>query len=232
MSDTTRRSILAALGSTSGALAVGTASGTTTKTIDFKHVCHGAADYMVRVTGQLKKTSNVEGDGLDVIINDGQVAKGGLGPKRGRDTYKYTGEIEDLQVSGPVVVEANGQRLYTPDCAKDDKVQTAQPETTEPDDCSDPCGDMQCPLDNTLKFSGVPKTSGEVVITVEVSANGVIEDQRNGERFKRCEYTTTADHLRRTGITLRYSGELTCLSIEGPARAHIEQKAPCKGGDT
>lgn len=227
---TNRRRLLGALGTAGAALTTGF---TTRNTIDFKHVCSGTADYHVRVSGRIFKTDNVEADSHDVIQNNRQVAKGGLGPERGRDTYRYTGEITHLAVNGPVVVERDGTRLHEPACLQDgggQKVQTKQSDTSG-DECNEGCGDRQCPLDNGLQFSGVPQTSGTVTIVVEVDpAHGVIEDTRNGQRFTRCELETTAEYLRRTGVTFRYAGELTCLSIEGPARVSIDQSAPCDGG--
>lgn len=208
-----------ALGATAGALGLSQpTTADTKKTITFQHACYGAADYQVRVSGHIEKTSNVEGDDLDVIINNQQVAKGGLGPARGRDTYTYTGKIEDVKVSGPVIVEANGERLYTPDCAKEKNIQTKQPE-----DCHDPCDDGDfCPLKNTVTITGNVEQDG--VVEFDIRVTGHIE-LKNGKRVTRCR--GKLDPTNQTKVEFAYSGEAT-VDVRGPGKVCIDQDYPCK----
>lgn len=220
-----RRTLLGALGAGAVALA-GTATGTSgAKTLTLTHVCTGDASYSVRVTGKLTPTSNVERDEDESDQSDQSTVSGYMAAGD-RDTYTYTGEITDVTVHGPVQVTADGQRLYTPDCAKGDKIQTKQPDhdhdtTTAQDECSD-CGGGHCPLANTVTVTANVETKG--VVRYDIRVTGELE-LPSGERVQRCK--GELDPKQSFEIEFSYSGEAT-VDVRGPGKVCIDQDKPCR----
>lgn len=88
----------------------GTQSGQThTLKVTKKDAPKGDATFRVTVTGTIDPTDDFEESGRDSI--SGNTAIGRIGPKRGTDAIRYTGEITDFSLSGPAVIYKDGYRV-------------------------------------------------------------------------------------------------------------------------
>ncbi|WP_135854244.1 hypothetical protein [Halorussus salinus] len=70
----------------------------------------GVAVYEFAVTGSLSKTESSRSDTVD-----GARAYGWVGPKRGVDTFRYSGEITALELNGPARITRDGSQVTDDD---------------------------------------------------------------------------------------------------------------------
>ena len=114
LSAPTRRTTLKALGSGSiGAIGyAGRGRGvqqSRTLTITKRGTPDGVARYEVTVTGDIVDTEDFEAGGTDEV--SGSTATGRVGPERGTDTIRFTGEIDSIRVDGPATVLLDGDEI-------------------------------------------------------------------------------------------------------------------------
>lgn len=197
-----RRTILSTIGSgiTVTALprssSIGTAHRTDRKTIRVTKdgVDDGFAAYYLSTTDTIGPGDDAE------AVTVGSSALDTVGPKRGTDTFHYTGELDTVLLKGPATITVDGRPL----------TEGVSPARTASD---------RTTLENTLTVTKDGAESGLAACTAAVS--GAITPTETAEAVS--NGSTVLDHVgpERGRDTFRYSGDLTELLLNGPATVTV-----------
>ena len=208
--ETTRRSILGALGAAAGFATTASATNVPHELV-IERVCPGTGIYNVCASGDMEKA---DAHPEHAAVTHGYTcAEGTLADHhdRTRDVFHFSGNITHVSIEGPLRVNAAGEVVHEPDCAADGAGNQDNNEGQ----------DHFCPLDNTLNIW----TTKRVKFEVEVA--GQLELPSGRRVKKRTGVVEPDDGVPRAGLTLPYSGEITHLQLRGDGKVTFEQPAPC-----
>ncbi|NHN60263.1 MULTISPECIES: hypothetical protein [Halorussus] len=191
----TRRALLrSGLAAGVGAVAVGRAGAREPEHVPtFESEGGGLAGYKFTASGRIEQT-----DRGDTVDRDW--ARGYVGPVRGVDTFRYSGELTGLTVAGPVAAYRDGELLD-----RDAVDQTS--------------GSIQ------LQFADTPPTGNVVRIeggggrpsVYEFRASGAVE-QRDAGDFARDGRAVGHVGAERGTDVFEYAGDITEFRFVGPGR--------------
>lgn len=191
--NTTRRGFLrAGVGVGLGVVAVGPAVARS-KRLTVEAGGGGLGAYKFTVSGELEQV-----DSDDVV--DGNWATGHLGPVRGTDEFRYSGELTGLTVAGPVSVFRNGARID-----RHDFDQT--PGSIQLQFVDSPSGT------DVVEFRG----GGGRPNVYEFTVSGDLRQRDSDDRVEGDTAVGHVGHLRGTD-TFEYTGEVTDFHFVGPGK--------------
>lgn len=193
-----RRTVLktAAAVGVAGAGFAGTASADEWKTLRFQSTSDDAFEYHVKVSGALERTSNT--DAGDELI-DGHTAEGACSRQRD-DGWRFKGEIEKLEVSGPGKVYVDGELVKDTSGEKDH------------DDDDDEQHHLRFQSTSDQLFSYRVKVSG----TITREAN------RDGGDTKVDEHTAEGRARGGNHDDWLFTGSIEDVELDGPGKVLID----------
>ena len=193
--ESTRRAFLrSSLGAGVAAVAVGRAGATEpAHVLTFRSEGGGLGGYKFTTSGRIEQV-----DAGDTA--DGDRARGYVGPVRGTDTFRYSGELTGLTVAGPVTVARDGDPLD-----RDAVDQTS--------------GSVQ------LQFADTPTTGNVVEIegdggrpsVYEFYVSGAIRQRDAGDYVDNGHAVGHVGGRRGTDV-FEYSGDIGTFHFVGPGR--------------
>jgi hypothetical protein len=210
-----RRPFMKTAGATASLLGIGLTAQTVgaqtgENTIRIESDGGGVAAYDIDVSGNLTKGEEAEPD--EVYENR---ATGHLGPKRGTDTFNYTGEITGVSFAGPASMYVNGEQV-------DPDSYPAPPDGITSDDFSSGSGT------NVIQV----ESDGGGVAAYEFTVNG---DLTKGEEAEPNEVRGNKA-IGRLGPewgtdTFEYKGDITEFSLAGPASVYLNKNEVLPGSN-
>lgn len=194
-----RRTVLktAAAVGVAGAGLAGTASADEWKTLRFQSTSDDAFEYRVRVSGKLERSPNT--DGGDELIDD-RTAEGACSRQRD-DGWRFKGEIEELELSGPGKVYVGGEL-----------VEDTSGEAKDHDDDDDEQHHLRFQSTSDQLFSYRVKVSG----TIEREAN------RDGGDTKIDEHTAEGRARGGNHDDWLFTGTIEDVELDGPGEVLID----------